>query len=358
MENEKVKQLSSKARFDRTPLPIYPAKAGNRTIPLLKTLLTSKCQNDCKFCLNRSSRICSRYSMEPEALASLTLNLHERGTIEGLFLSSALSNDPEATSKRELEVVKILREKGFKDYVHLRLMPGCSFDTLKQAAKVADRVGINIEAPKSEIYSELKVSEVFDYETGILKRMRWLSRIQADLDSKKSFGNLRAGIDTQFIVGATKDKDKDYLKLTDRLYSKFNLQRVYFSAFEPVSRTPLEDRPPCSKGREIRLYKASFLLRDYHFSYEDLVYDGEGDLVEKDPKKAFAETHGNLFPVEINSAPYEKLLLVPGIGPNTAHRIIAQRPVTSVRKLEKCGSRIKESLEFIDFPHTTLPSFL
>lgn len=359
VNKEKVRRLSHAARFGREGPPIYSAKAGGKTVPLLKTLLNSHCQNECLFCANRHSRSCPRYAMEPEEMANLALKLHKKGSIQGVFLSSALSSNPDVTSQKEVETIKILREKGYRGYVHLRLMPGCSRDTIQQAARIADRIGINLEAPTQEIYNDLKVSDVFDYNTGILKRMEWISNEYEKLDNSKPYGNLSAGIDTQFIVGATRDHDKTFLKMTDSLYRKLNLQRVYFSAFEPVPRTPLADRPTCSKKREHRLYKASFLLRDYDFSYDDLVYDVQGNLVEEDPKKAFAKAHEELFPVAINSASYNRLLQIPGVGPVTAQKIIDARPITSLAALKEVGhSRITESLPFIDFPHTTLYQFI
>lgn len=359
VDKQKVRNLSYAARFARTKPPIYSAKAGGNTVPLLKTLLNSHCQNECLFCANRHSRSCPRYAMEPEEMVNLALRLHKKGSIQGVFLSSALSSNPEATSQKEVETIKILRERGYTGYVHLRLMPGCSRDTIQQAAKVADRIGINLEAPNEEIYNEIKVSDVFDYNTGVLKRMEWISNAYKKLDNSKPYGNLSAGIDTQFIVGATRDHDKAYLKVADTLYRKWNLQRVYFSAFEPVPRTPLDDRPACSKQREHRLYKASFLLRDYDFSYDDLVYDAQGNLVKEDPKKAFAKAHEELFPVEINSAAYDRLLRIPGVGPVTAQKIIDARPITSLAELKKVGgSRITESLPFIDFPYAKLPQFI
>lgn len=359
MKQEKIKRLTSKARFDRERLPIYPAQARGRTIPLFKTLLRSDCQNDCKFCVNRYSRQCHRYSMEPEEFANAAMKLHERRKVQGVFLSSALSHDPEFDSRREVEAIKMLRENGYTGYVHLRLMPGCSLDTIKQAAKVADRLGINLEAPNSEIYNELKVSDVFDYKTGVLKRMKWISRTFRNIDRSKPWGALRAGIDTQFIVGATQDHDRDYLQVTEELYQKFGLQRVYYSGFEPVPRTPLTDHPPCSRERVYRLYQASFLLRDYGFAHDDLIYEEKGNLLPEDPKMAFAEAHEDLFPVEINSAPYERLLLVPGIGPATARKILKKRPIASLTELETIRGRgLKKMLKFIELPHLTLRNFI
>lgn len=358
MNKEKLGHLSQLARFEESTHPIYKAKAGNRTIPLFKTLLTSKCQNECKFCINRASRNCSRYSMKPEEMAAYALNLYEKGLVHGVFLSSALDNDPETVSRREVKTAKILREEGFKEYIHLRLMPGCSLDTIKQASKVADRVGINLEAPNSVLYNELKVSEIFDFKTGIMKRMKWLCREYRELGNSRSYGNLSAGIDTQFIVGAAQDQDKEFLKVTEELYTKYDLERVYFSAFDPVPRTPLENKDPCPREREHRLYQASFLLKDYNFSYDDLIYNENGNLVKKEPKKAFAEAHDELFPVDINSASYRRLCIVPGIGPATAQNIIEKRPIQSLKELKTCGPKIRKSLKFITFPKATLPHFL
>lgn len=337
---------------------IYSATAGNRTVPLFKTLLSSNCQNDCKFCINRHSRQCSRYSLEPEEMARYALHLYEKGLIQGVFLSSALERDPNYVSKREVETARILREAGFHDYVHLRLMPGTSLDIIKQAANLADRIGINIETANKQTYNELKTSDVFDYKTGIWKRMKWMSREYKERSNTAPYGNLSAGIDTQFIIGATSDTDKAFLKQTQKLYTKFDLARTYYSAFEPVSQTPLSDRAPCPKDREYRLYKTSFLLKEYDFDYTDLIYDEEHNLIKKDPKKAFAEAHNEIFPVHINSASYDRLLLVPGIGSSTAQNILDKRPVTSFLELKSCGPRIQDSLEFIDFPHTTLHQFI
>jgi predicted DNA-binding helix-hairpin-helix protein len=353
MQLAKLRHLSYEARYDRHALPIYWAAARGRRVPLLKTLVTNFCKSNCTFCVNRRSRRCPRYRFEVEELVDLALELRRRGLIEGVFLSSGISKDPDWDTLQEVKIARLLRQRGFLDYIHLRLMPGCSLDLIKQAAQVADRIGINLEAPNKEIFQEIKIMQ-YSYKEDVLRRMRWISRVVARLRKnypKSKFGLCRAGIDTQLVVGAVEDNDRAYLKRTHWLYQKLGLARVYFSGFEPVERTPLEENPSCPKQREHRLYQASFLIRDYKFSFKKFVYDEEGNLLEGDPKLRFAEFNPEIYPISINKASYQQLLLVPGIGPGIARKIIACRPIRSLKHLQRiAGRKLSSSLKYLEIP--------
>ena len=352
--------LTVGSRWDRSTVPIYEASAGGRCVPLLKTLLTSMCTNDCRYCIFRAGRRCPREMWQPEELAKVTFKLWVEGRITGLFLSSSLFKDPDYTTERQLEVLRRLRDMGYTGYIHLKLMPGVSRHYIREAVELADRVGINMEAPNRDIFSEICPSKG-SFEEAITKRLEWIvdevkrtERLRRDSSVKFGFG--RAGIDTQMIVGAVEDDDMEYLKASWWLYKKLGLRRVYYSGFEPIPETPLETRPPCPPYREYRLYQCSFLIRDYGFKLEELtqLLNDEGLLPNIDPKLLYAKRHPELFPIDLNETSYREMVKVPGIGPLTARRIINARRVSRIKYLSDLERIVGASLARVIAPYIDL----
>ncbi len=328
--------LTLNSRWDRSTVPIYEASTRGGYVPLLKTLMTSSCKNDCAYCALRQGRKCPRESWRPEELANITMRLWEEGEITGLFLSSTVNKDPDITVEKQLETLRILRSMGYTGYIHLRLMPGFSRHYVAEAVELADRLGVNLEAPNKEIFSELCPSKG-GFKESVLKRLEWIINEVRKVSKMRlfyPFGFGRSGVDTQLIVGAISDNDQQYLKIVDYLYKKMHLTRVYFSGFEPVKETPLEARPPCPPYREYRLYQASFLLRDYGFKYEELerILNDDGFLPNVDPKVALAKMNRDNFPLDLNVASYFEILRIPGIGPVTAKKIISIREQNRIER--------------------------
>ncbi|OYT52044.1 radical SAM protein [Candidatus Bathyarchaeota archaeon ex4484_135] len=324
----KWKVLVLASRWDRCYVPLYEASAGGRKVRLLKTLMTNSCRSECLYCPLRCLSAREKRAWKPDKLARVAVRLWREGTIEGVFLSSSIPRDPDSSVELELEAVRALRSMGFTGYVHLRLMPGTSRHLVREAVELADRVGVNLEAPDESLFDQI-CPDKGSFRTDILKRLEWAAeeaRSLAQGARRRPYGACRAGLDTQVVVGVLEDNDLDFIYMTDWLFRKLNLRRVYFSPFEPVKGTPLEDRPPCPRKRVLRLYQASFLLRDYGvraWELAELVQDGR--LPDEDPKVALAKLQADRFPVNPNTADFWELVRVPGIGPSAAKEIIALR---------------------------------
>ena len=272
---------------------------------------------------------------QPQKLAKVTMHLWKERKICGLFLTSSITKDPDHITVKQLETLQILRKTGYTGYIHLRIMPGTSKHLIKQAAELSDRIGINLEAPNKQLFSEL-CSDKGGFKEAILKRMEW---IVAEAKSarakayKPACGYAKSGVDTQMIVNAVDDNDWQYIQATEWLYKRMELKRVYYSGFEPIPHTPLEKRSACPPSREHRLYQVSFLLRDYEFKADDFapVVSDEGFLPNIDPKLAFAKANSDLFPIDLNTANYSEIVRTPHIGPKTAKKILQTRRITKIR---------------------------
>lgn len=306
----------------------YAATPGGKRIALLKTLLTSACDRDCFYCAFRAGRDCPRATFTPDELARLFLQLHQRGIAEGLFLSSSILGGGPHTQDRLIAAAEILRQRyGFRGYIHLKIMPGAERDQVAAAMRLANRVSVNLEAPNDRRLAALAPHKQFADE--LLRRLRWIEELRREMPGPAPSAT------TQFVVGAAGESDLELLHVTAFLYRHLGLARAYFQAFRPVPGTPLEAHPPTSPQREHRLYQASFLLRDYGFSVEELPFRPDGNLpLETDPKLAWAREHLAGAPVEVNRAGRETLLRVPGIGPQGADRLIAARRRGRLRDLQ------------------------
>ena len=341
--------------------------ADGRCISLLKVLMTNCCVYDCKYCVNRRSNDTRRAAFTPRELAELTIQFYRRNYIEGLFLSSGVLRDPDYTTQRMIETLRLLRQEyGFNGYIHAKAIPGANHELVRQLGFLADRLSVNIELPSQKGLAALAPDKT---KASILSPMR-LIREQGQ-QNKEELVKYRhapafapAGQSTQLIVGATDDSDRHILHLTESLYSRYRLKRVFYSAYVPVVENPLlpalHTKPPLL--REHRLYQADWLLRFYGFRAEELL-DVSPPNVDPmlDPKCYWAITHPEQFPVEIMSADLDRLLRVPGIGPTGARRILSARRTGLLRfgDLHKmgivlkraqffilCGGRMREGLRF------------
>ncbi|HFC09637.1 MAG TPA: radical SAM protein [Chloroflexi bacterium] len=313
-------------------LPVYWAAAGGRRVPILKTLLTSACERNCAYCPFRAGRDARRQTFRPAALASLIEQLTHRGMVEGVLLSSGIAGGSVATQDRLLETAAILRRRGYTGYLHLKLMPGAEQAQILEALRLADRVSVNLETSGARFLRRLAPQKRFWGEL-LQTLQRAVNLRQAP---PQAYGRARwPSLVTQFVVGAAGESDRDLLTWTARLLQEFGLQRVYFSPFRPIAQTPLENLPAEHPDRVRRLYRASFLLRDYGFSAEELFPPGAHALPHDDPKAWWAWHHLREQPVEINTAPREQLLRVPGIGPKRAEALLRARRQATLRSLSQ-----------------------
>jgi predicted DNA-binding helix-hairpin-helix protein len=315
---EKLRLLSQLARFE-VDLEgcVYDAKTPRGKVPILKVLQSTYCEKNCDYCSFRRDREETwRAYISPEDLARGFYEMFSKGKVRGLFLSSGVFLHPEVTMEKMIDTVRILREKyRYRGYVHLKIMPGVSLQTLEEAVKVADRVSINIEAPTEERLRAIAKGKSLVRD--IIPKMKEVAKVLARYEGKDQT--------TQVMVGASGETDRELLGTAQYLYRKLGLKRVYYSAFRPVKNTPLEGLAPCPKMRQIRLYQADILIREYRFSAEEILGDEDFLDLRRDPKEAWALRNAEMFPVEINRADYETLIRVPGIGKGTAREIIRRR---------------------------------
>ena len=341
--------------------------ADGRCISLLKVLMTNYCVYDCKYCVNRRSNDTRRTAFTPRELAELTIQFYRRNYIEGLFLSSGVLRDPDYTTLRMIESLQLLRQEyGFNGYIHAKAIPGTSPDLVQRLGYLADRLSVNIELPSQKGLASLAPDKS---KAAILAPMRLIEA--QGRQNKEELVKYRhaptfapAGQSTQLIVGATEDSDRHILHLTESLYARYRLKRVFYSAYVPVVENPLlpalHTKPPLL--REHRLYQADWLLRFYGFRAEELLDDQHPNFDPMlDPKCYWAITHPEQFPVEIMTAGLDRLLRVPGIGPTGARRILSARRTGPLHfdDLKKmgivlkraqffilCGGRMREGLHF------------
>lgn len=325
-----------------------------RCISLLKILLTNYCIYDCAYCVNRSSNDLPRATFTPEEVVDLTINFYKRNYIEGLFLSSAVFRSPNYTMELIYKVVKKLREEeNFNGYIHTKAIPGADREIVDKVGRYVDRMSVNIELPTDD---GLKLLAPEKNQASILKPMSLIKNgIIQSVEERKKFRSsprfVPAGQTTQLIVGATSDHDLEILRLSEGLYNGYQLKRVYYSAFVPVSnnpKLPVIKSPPLV--RENRLYQADWLLRFYGFEAKELLDETKPDFdLMLDPKSDWALSNIHNFPVEINRADYDTLLRIPGIGVKSAIKIVQARKFTTLDfyDLKKLGIVLKRAQYFI-----------
>lgn len=324
--------------------------ADGRCISLLKILLTNYCIYDCQYCINRISNDVERAAFTPEEIADLTIEFYKRNYIEGLFLSSAVIKSPDYTMELLIQALSILRyQYRFFGYIHVKSIPGADPVLVEKLGLLADRMSVNIEMPSS---ASLKTFAPDKTKENIIAPMKQIKNSIAQ--SKSDIVRYRhapkfapSGQSTQMIIGASPEDDKTILKLSENLYNKFNLKRVFFSAYVPLGKNPLlpVSAPPLL--REHRLYQADWLLRFYNFTADELLDDNDPNFSNiLDPKCEWALKHPEFFPVDINTAPYEMILRVPGIGVVNARKIVKVRKnhtlaFTDLKKLRVSMKRAK-----------------
>ena len=307
---------------------------GGKTIALLKTMLTSACERDCYYCPFRKGRDMRRATFQPDELAKTFSELNQAHVAEGLFLSSGLAGGGVRTQDQLLDAIDILRAKHqYRGYVHLKIMPGSERAQVYRAMQLADRISINLEAPNTRRLADLAPHKIFLEE--LLKPLRWADEIRRTQAPHLGWNGQWPSLVTQFVVGAVGESDLEILSTTAYLIKKLRLARAYFSAFSPVSNTPLENKPAENPWREHRLYQSSFLLRDYGFDLADLPFAQNGFLpLEVDPKVAWAQQNLADKPIELNRADRRELLRVPGIGPKGVESILTARRTGTLRDLK------------------------
>lgn len=326
--------------------------ADGRCISLLKILMSNACIYDCKYCINRCTNSVKRATFTPREIADLTIAFYKRNYIEGLFLSSAVIKNPDYTMERLYEAIFILRkEYNFNGYIHVKTIPGASKELIDKLGHLVDRTSINIELPSND---SLRLLAPQKEKAGILTPMQYISKeisISKQEKSKYKEKFVPAGQTTQLIVGATPETDLKIMKLSESLYNKLSLKRVYYSAYVSINEDinlPALSSPPLL--RENRLYQADWLIRFYGFKIDDLLDETHPNFhTMLDPKCDWALRNLQHFPVEINKADYNTLLKVPGIGVISAKRIITARREFNLtfENLKKLGIVLKRARYFI-----------
>ena len=332
-----------------------------RCVSLLKILLTNFCIYDCAYCVTRKSNDIKRTAFTVQEVVDLTINFYRRNYIEGLFLSSGIFTNADYTMERLVRVAKKLRqEHKFNGYIHLKTIPGASQELIKEAGLYADRLSVNIELPSEQSLQQLapekNYSEILVPMNSIKEQL-----VQAKEESKlfKSAPAFApAGQSTQLIIGASAENDSQILQLSDQLYKGYSLKRVYYSGYVPVSadsRLPVIMEPPII--RENRMYQADWLMRFYGFEVQEIVDEQHPNLdLDIDPKLSWALRNRQAFPVEINTADYEMILRVPGIGVKSAKKIVSARRFAPLHfdHLRQLGVVLKRAKYFITCQHKNL----
>lgn len=341
-----------------------------RCISLLKILLTNHCQYDCLYCVNRASSNVPRARFRVDEVVALTLDFYRRNYIEGLFLSSGIVKSPDYTMEQVVEVARVLREEhDFRGYIHLKTIPDASEELLQRAGRYADRLSINVELP-----TEQGLQQLAPEKDGVAIR-RSMGRLKLHIDDAKEARKSSAAVpirvipgaaarpakpprfapagqSTQMIVGADGSDDRSILRSSSTLYSTYRMRRVYYSAFSPIpdaSRALPLQSPPLV--REHRLYQADWLMRFYGFGHEEIVDDGTGLLrLDVDPKLAWALAHPERFPVDLNAAPKELLLRVPGLGVESVGKLLQARRLRRIRAedLQQMKVGLRKVLPFVE----------
>jgi predicted DNA-binding helix-hairpin-helix protein len=323
---------------------------NGKRIALLKSQLSSFCERNCNYCPFRAGRDFQRATFKPEEFANVFMSLYQARIAEGIFLSSGIVKNGIFTQDKLIDTADILRNKlHFLGYIHLKIMPGAEYAQVERAMQLADRVSINLEGPNTKRLEKLAPRKQFIEE--LLQPLKWIDHIRRTLPANKGWGGHWPSSVTQFVISAVGESDLELLSTTEYLYHQLQLKRTYYSSFNPIPDTPLENLPAGSPVREHRLYEASFLLRDYGFNLEEMPFNQNGLLpLDIDPKHAWAQQNLIGHPIEINGGDKSELLRIPGIGPKCVNSILTTRvknKIHHIEELKTLGVNINKASKYI-----------
>lgn len=314
-----------------------------RARPVFRVLMSSQCVWNCAYCPLRAANDLPRAALDPEELARAFMPRYAAGAVQGLFVSTAVHGGIGEAVGRMLDGVELLRTRyTYSGYVHVKLLPGTAYSDVERAARLADRLSLNLEAPSAAHLA--RISPERSWQADLVERLLWAREWQRA-------GALPSGMATQFVVGAAGEHDRDLLGAGSWLYRELGLRRVYFGAFRPLAGTPLAGAERTPHARVQRLQQADWMLRQYGFGHGELPFDPGGDLpLHLDPKLAWALAHPERFPVELNSAAPEQLLRVPGLGPISVARVLRLRqlhPFSDLAHLTSLGTQAARARDFV-----------
>jgi predicted DNA-binding helix-hairpin-helix protein len=367
---QKLKILAADSQYDlacacgskpddqRTRSPenqwIYPVTmADGRKTYLFKTMTSNVCTNTCRYCPLRVSQDPRRCCLEPAEVVKSFFEFHRAGLVSGIFLTSGMQGTPDRTMERLITTARLLRQQGFKDYLHLKIIPGASNAAIEDAVSLSSMVSLNIETAGEKHFKVLSSSK--DYQRDIIRPLQLISQLTG-----KGGQYRRVRRTTQFVVGAAEEKDQELVRYSWGLYKKLKLNRIYFSAYQRGQGEPdLPGEHSCLTNqqllmREHRLYQTDWLLRKYGFTDEEIPFDAHGNLsLTTDPKELWAQAHPEFFPVNINRASRQQLLRVPGLGLITVQRVLDLRKkrsrIRSMTVLGPAGKRLHKARQYIKF---------
>jgi predicted DNA-binding helix-hairpin-helix protein len=303
---------------------------GGGSINLMRVMQTNACSLSCGYCPTFCGGKVPRATLSPEEIATTFMDVNRKGLAQGLFLTSGVPGRPTRATDRMLATLDVLRRRErFEGYIHAKLLPGAETAQVEEAARLANRISVNLEGPTDGHVSTLAKEK--NLSGDLLPKLELAGRLYREAREHGRPGP-RGSTTTQFVVGAVGERDREVLGLVARLERQRLLHHAHFSAFQPVAGTPFEGKLPTPAARESRLYQAEHLLRDYGFEFDDLAFQSDGNLpLDHDPKTAWALAHPERFPLELTRAPLEALLRVPGVGPRAARTLVQVRHHTSIR---------------------------
>ena len=305
---------------------------GGGSTNLMRIMQTNACSLSCGYCPTFCGGKVKRAALSPEETATTFMEAHRAGLAQGLFLTSGVPGRPVRATDRMLAAIELLRgREAFRGYIHVKMLPGAEPAQVEAAARLANRVSVNLEGPRDDYVRTLAREK--DFSGDLLPKLEHAGRLlRAKRLDPRPDDVPSSGTTTQFVIGAAGESDREVLAVVARLERERLLHHAHFSAFQPAEGTPMESLPSTPAARELRLYQAEHLMRDYGFRFNELVFEAKGNLtLDHDPKTAWALAHPEWFPLEVTRASYELLVRVPGVGPKTARTLVVQRGRSVIR---------------------------